>query len=208
MIIRSYITTLLILVILSVNITSLSAQEEESPGAFELRKFALGLNLEENIFEGYYYYYAYPPAQLTFSVNIKGKFRIEPQAGFGFVNYYDENDERGYKQRSISAGFGFYILKPKGSLCAIYGFNLGYLHSRRKGYDANESESFINGISFGPAVGLDYMISPHFTIGADFKILYRYHQEKYEVNSQMDIHEEMSYKYFDTLTGLRLRFYF
>lgn len=205
---RSYITTLLILVIFSVNITSLSAQEEESPGAFELRKFALGLNFKENIFNGYHYYYAYPPAQLTFSVNIKDKFRIEPQAGFGFVNHYDENDESGYKQRSISAGFGFYILKPKGSLCATYGCSLDYLHSRRKGYDANESEYSTNGISFGPAAGLDYMISPHFTIGADFKLLYRYEKEKYDFNSQMDIFDESSYKYFDTITGLRLRFYF
>jgi hypothetical protein len=205
---RSYITALIILVILSVNITGISAQEEEIPGASELRKFALGLNFQENIFDVYHYYYAYPPAQLTFSMNIKAKFRIEPQAGFGFMNYYDENDESGYKQRSISTGSGFYIIKLKGSLCAIYGFYMDYLHSRQKGYDTNGSTSSSNSIGFGPAAGLDYMISTHFTIGVDFKLLYRYQKEKFDFNSQADITEDSSYKYFDTITGLRLRFYF
>ena len=204
---KKYLISLFTLVIVLLNIESLTAQEEKTKGSFEFRKFGLGLNLEENITESYYYWFN-PPVRLTFSANIKNRIRIEPEAGFTYTRHYDDHTEREEKNKTLAVGVGAYGLTPKGSICMVYGCKLSYIRYKHNIYNSYEEESSANGVCFGPVVGLDYLISPQFTIGVDFELLYEYQITKDIDYINVDFVKESSNTYLETIAGLKLRFYF
>jgi hypothetical protein len=55
---------------------------------------------------------------------------------------------------------------------------------------------------------MDYFISSHFSLGADYRILFRTEFQKYDYDSNDQVTEESSYKSLSNVAALRFRFYF
>ena len=169
---------------------NLSAQVTQKNENIELRKFGIGLNLEQNI-SNYSYFIQPNSSQLIFTFNISDNFRMETDLGFQRVNYHDDDNDHTRKENQLSASVGGYGLVLKSPICFYYGMKLGYVHYLENAEYTTTSKTTGKGVKIGPVMGLDYFISSHFSIGTEFRLMYaaelRTSNQNVENNTTRDV---------------------
>ncbi|MBL7111343.1 MAG: hypothetical protein ISS19_05315 [Bacteroidales bacterium] len=184
----------------------LFGQETETSKTPEIGKFGIGLNFERNVSDNYYFFPV--STQFIFSYNIQSKIRIEPEISFEITNFYDDYDKVENKKKQLNVGIGGYGMVPRNSIIFIYGVRFNHLRYTNKSDNHTSGETATKAFSFGPVIGIDYLISSHLCIGADFKLLYLTELRQYDFNIADNVVEESTYKNFKSLAGLKFRFYF
>ncbi len=198
---------LIFMVAFAAGMNNVSGQGTTNSEPQELRRFGIGLNLVHN-FSDLLFYQNPIRSQLIFTYNINDHLRIEPDVGYEMINHHYDSDNRTRKESQLSVGLSGYGLVYRNPVCFYYGLNVGYLHYRETTTGPTTGKTTGKGVNIGPAIGLDYFISPHFSLGADFRLLYTAELRKIDYDVDDAIKTEIRYKQLDTLAGLKFRFYF
>jgi len=108
----------------------------------------------------------------TFTLPVTtSSFRLDPE--IGFFRSSQSTDQRSQSQSVFTAGTGAFYLSQYDNAQLLIGGRLGL---RRRGFtqefgDDEESRSAIDFL-IGPAVGGEYYMSPHFSIGVEARFIY------------------------------------
>jgi len=107
--------------------------------------------------------------QLTIN---SGKFRFEPELGFATSKEKDETNGTEYKNSTVNAGVGFFLLTIKSMNVISFGIRGGYLADKQTvDYGVpTTSESKGSGYYFGPVIGGEHYFSNHFSIGSELQL--------------------------------------
>lgn len=174
-------------------------QNAENP--VELKKFGMGLHVEQfKLSDVNSDFRTAPTNKIVFTITPSNNFRIEPEIGFGIIN-----DD--LKDRSISIGMGGFGMFQKGKTNFYYGLKLEYAYITSEFTDWNIGDNLtekINRFSIGPAMGAEFFLGDHFSIGGEFGISYM--NLKIEDNLYGDRVKKASH--ITTDSGVLIRFYF
>jgi hypothetical protein len=115
-------------------------------------------------------------------IRTSSHFRIEPELGIGRFSTDREmsgSGAAGRKQSSktFNIGVGLFGIASKGKADLYYGGRLGYIRSttafefNNSGFSSKDEESR-SGYFAGPAVGIEYWVSDHFSMGGEAQVNY------------------------------------
>lgn len=167
---------------------------------FEMKPFGLGLHMQQfKISEMDDMLMPVNKVLLTFNNN-EGTFRFEPELGFVYTKH-NISDDYDVSTTGIQFGIGMFGMYQIQQTNIYYGGRLNYGRiSQSSDYDWYDSEP-ISTLSFGPAIGVEYYFSNHFSIGGEISIQLKTYKE----DDYVDLFDETI---INTNTGLILRFYF
>jgi hypothetical protein len=162
-------------------------------------KFGAGNDLE---LSGYDYYFP----SIKLSIELLDALRFEPGFGFNKNNSKSDSDEYSSDNKNSSFSFGGYWIKRSRKVSPIIGIYLDYSRYSYNYGDTNSTRDGSGyGFRYGPSIGIEYIISDHFSIGVDYFLLKKNEKYKYEDNYGND---ETIVSGVSTGTNLRFRFYF
>jgi hypothetical protein len=195
---------LICLFIASLLLINSNVNSQSSETANSKVKFGAGIDLELSEYD---FYPSYPPPSIKLSIELIDAIRIEPGIGFNKHNSESDPDEYSsdYKRTKFSLG-GYWVNRTR-KVSPILGIYLDY--SR---YNYNYGDTSSNRVEsgyefrFGPSIGIEYIISDHFSIGGDFLSLKK--NEKYKFEDSSSGVDETTATGLSTGSNLRFRFYF
>lgn len=192
------IASMIIVMILCLPV--INAMGQTNDGDFEMRKFGLGLHMQQfKISEIDYMLMPVNKVLFTFNNN-EGTFRTEPEIGIFYTKRKISNDNH-ISARGIQFGFGMFGMHQIEQTNIYYGGRLNYGRIKESSdLEWFDSEA-LSMLSFGPALGVEYYFSNHFSIGGEISIIYKTFKE----DDDVDFFDE---QIINTNTGLILRFYF
>lgn len=181
------------LVLIYSNVNSQSSETSNSKV-----KFGAGIDLE---LSGYDYY----PPSIKLSIELLDALRFEPGFGFSKNNSETDSDEYSSDNKRTKFSFGGYWINRSRKVSPVIGIYLDY---SRYSYNYGDTDGTRDGsgyeFRYGPSVGIEYIISDHFSIGVDYFLLKKNEKYKYEDNYGND---ETIASGVSTGTNLRFRFY-
>jgi hypothetical protein len=176
--------------------SSIFGQEEEEK-TLELKKFGMGLHIEQfRLVDISTDITTAPANKLVFTINASQKFRIEPE--IGFMYYSTSGSDQG--DLSLSIGSGIYGMFQKWKTNFYWGLKLeyAYMESENSDYYGGSYKSIMSRLSAGPALGAEYFLGKHFSVGGELGLIYM------NLNRRGGSERNR----LSTETGLLLRFYF
>lgn len=180
------------------------SQEEEN----KLRTFGIGININPDIFEDYFYD---TPSQFLFTLNIKDKVRIEPEFGLSSLSRsHDDDYDSKSKNSTLLIGIGLYRLKSINQIHITYGIKFNRLSNNTENEGSSPTSRYERtSYGIGPSLGLEYFFSKHFSFGTGFSVIYMNRKTTidYDINDNT-IEETVKYKLWSTIAGLQFRLYF
>ncbi len=189
-----------IMVVLILCLPAINAMGQNGENELEMKKFGLGLHMQQfKISEIDDLMMPVNKVLFTFNTS-EDRFRIEPEIGFVYFTqkYWDDFN---ISVTGIQLGVGMFGMYQIEKTNIYYGgrFNYGRI---KESSDAEwfESETY-SVFSVGPALGVEYYFSNHFSIGGEISI-------KYKTFSEDDYVDFFDEQVISTNTGLMLRFYF
>ena len=180
-----------------------SESQDESP---KPRTFGIGIDLNPEIFRGFYYFET--TSQFLFTLNIKDKLRIEPEIGF-FTTSHSRVNGLEDDASNNNIGIGIYGLKSINQILIRYGIKYNHFSFNYDREDNTTSRYEHKAYGIGPSFGVEYLIGKHFSVGMGFSVIYMNRKAKtdYDISDNI-IDEETEYKQWSTIAGLQFRFYF
>ena len=157
--------------ILLISINNLYSQDSSSV------KYGFGLSIIDfrNAVDGVYTYHGYSP-NFSIPIIINSNFKIEPTIGFysRTFKYKSANDDEERNENSFQIGIGIFSIKKYDNLMIYYGGHLGVILLYKDEKDDNvtyiDEEGF--GYFVSPAIGGEYFISDHFSVGGEIQFKY------------------------------------
>lgn len=189
-------TKLLLVAILLLLNTKLANSQKDSSQM--IPKFGLGIHIEQfkvnDITDEYYI----PITRFIFNYNINNHIRIEPEIGFNFGVNHNDN-------KNLGIGLGVFYIKPKKKLNIYGGLRIEYNKMKRSlgSQYSSSSKRETEKILAGPALGCEYFLGHHFSIGGELGLKLTYFFTTLDPGGMSD-----SNSFISSDTGLLLRFYF
>lgn len=132
-----------------------------------------------------------------FPVRVGGSFRIEPEIGFVYTSFNYEYGGETYDnwERVIRVGFGMGPIIQKGKLDLYYGLRFGLAFAALKDYartiyspEGTDVEVSKTDWYIGPALGSEYFVSPHFSVGGEVRLEFASYGEWDDSSSMTDLY--------------------
>lgn len=163
-----------------------------------LKLFGLGLHMEQ--FKLNDLSSNMPATKIIFTINPNNYCRLEPEIGYRSIN--DKVND--LKDKSLNLGIGAFGMYQQGKANIYLGFRLEYSNFKHEYKDnilGKQTEN-TDGISIGPAVGVEYFFGQHFSIGGEVALKYiNYKSSNIQYGSDSELDNYI------TESGLILRFY-
>jgi hypothetical protein len=181
------------LVLINSNVNSQSSETTNSKV-----KFGAGIDLELSEY--------FPPPSIKLSIELLDALKFEPGFGFNKNNSESDSDEYSSDYKRYKFSFGGYWINRSSKVSPIIGIYLDYSRYSYNYRDTNGTRDE-SGYEFryGPSIGIEYIISDHFSIGGDFLLLKK--NEKYKFDDNFGNDETIA-SGVSTGSNLRFRFYF
>jgi len=149
-------------------------------------------------------------------ISISSNFRIEPAIGFIQLSS-DRDREPEYRSKSTSKSFhigiGFFPVIPKEKYSLYYGTRLGFIKTSSSSeysysWGSHDSEESTSGFFVAPAIGGEYFLSDHFSLGGEAQVRYTsLSGEETETNNEREV-TDLSSSSTSTRALIFIRFYF
>jgi hypothetical protein len=196
------LTSLVMASLFSVSSNSFGQSAEEQIS--DMKVFGMGMHIEQFKLNDIVMDISAPSNKIIFTITPSNNIRIEPEIGFSFYN----DKENKLKDKTIHLGLGGFGMYQKGKTNIYGGLRFEYSKFTNEfnnwETDATETEE-TNGIGIGPAIGVEYFFSQHFSIGGEIGIKFMNYNT---TNSQYTSEEDSKESLLKTDSGLLLRFYF
>ncbi len=142
-----------------------------------------------------------PANKILFTFNrFNGSLRIEPEIGFAHLKH-KYSDDYSLSMTGILLGVGVFDMNQRERTNIYWGVRFNYGRFKESSNaEWFESETY-SSLSFGPALGVEYYFSNHFSIGGEISILFSTLKEDED-------DDFLDNQIINTNTGLVLRFYF
>ena len=144
-----------------------------------------------------------PSNRIILTITPSSSFRIEPEIGFSFLKNRIDN----LSDISLDLGVGVFKLIPKGKTNLYYGLRMDYARVTNEFIDfssGNPLKRKSNKIGLGPALGAEYFLGQHISVGGEVAIKYwSFKTKAYQFGGG-----DEKQSFIVTNSGLLLRFYF
>ena len=146
----------------------LSAQTADSNNN-QLRLFGIGVGFQTSDLDLYNWISG---SNLIFTINIDDDFRLEPE--FGYSKHKSDHDGVITEWKNFVFALNSSLVILKEDVCITPGIKLGFAINRGYNEYPTGEESNWKGNSFiiGPIIGLEYLISEHFSIGGELGLIF------------------------------------
>jgi hypothetical protein len=190
---------------ISVLLTSTVLYGQDSEEKFNVRKFGIGLHIEQfKLTDITTNIYSTPPNRIVLTITPFSFIRIEPEIGFNRVKNKDYME---LIDKNFVFGIGGYGMIQRGRT-NIYGgikFDLCKISDEYiETYPFSVEKATTDRLAIGPVVGSEYFFGNHFSFGGEVGI--KMIKLKTENAQYSGDNGEMNY--LTTDTGLFIRFYF
>lgn len=179
--------------LLCISLVSSSSFADENAG--ERNRFGVGISLFEeflSIIGSTYVSDLTGGVNIYFPTRIGGNIKIEPEIGVMFLSYDYEHEGEIYdgSERVIRIGFGIGPIVQRGKLDIYYGLRFGLAFVSLKDFgrtiyspEGTEEELSKTDWYIAPAIGSEYFVSPHFSVGGEVRVEFTSYDEWNESSS-------------------------
>ena len=144
-----------------------------------------------------------PANKIILTITPNNNFRLEPKVGFNY--HKDDNNDNDLITRGIHLGIGTYGMYQLNKTNIYGGLKFEYGNISIDYMDMGEKEQEkTNRYIIGPAIGGEFFLGEHFSIGGEISLLYM----RLKSENRRFSPEEDAFSYITTDTGFILRFYF
>jgi hypothetical protein len=192
-------TTIIFFLLSALYQIELFSQASTNESVVDLKTFGIGMGFITPIFIDY----DEPFANIILTMNLKEKFRFEPEFGFAVKNYEEKGVYSTKRKMFLFAINGLAIIKSNRTgllLGAKLGYSKDYSQYHQQNFDPGESDE--NSFFIGPVIGLEYFISQYFSITGEFDALYL------RARGYVDEDNEITGNTYKSRALLKFHFYF
>ncbi|TLX76185.1 porin family protein [Labilibacter sediminis] len=197
------INSLVVLLLIFASVNTAYGQDVEEK--IELKKFGLGLHIEQFKLHELAMDIAIAPAnKIVFTITPNNNFRLEPEIGFT----QQKDKETDLKAKSTQVGIGAYGMLQKGKANFYGGLKLEHasISSEYIHWDTDFKETEkLKRLAVGPVVGVEYFFGEHFSFGGEVGLKF---MDIESTDSQYNEDVNSNVSYVTTESGLLVRFYF
>ena len=204
------------LIILIFTFQKTFSQETDFETDTELKKFGIGLHIEQFKIQDLWSSSFAPVNNIIFTISPSNKWRLEPSIGFS--NAKDEYGSGTYTSTStikgIYFGLGGFGMYQAGKTNLYFGARIeqAKIIDESKysgGGTTNTNTNTTKRFMIGPVIGAEYFLGKHFSFGGEVALKnYSYKTESIDSSNPNPTPQENESNSFSTETGLLLRFYF